>query len=128
MQPPLRKISLLHGLSVSKAEPEDVVPQIPYRPGAIRRNHAEMLVGYLPDSALRRFQNPVQTRGEFIRRERIGLGVFDSHKIGEAARIPPVKGSTSYQHGGHSADPMARKFLGRLRFRYDIDRFKFNPP
>ncbi len=105
-----------------------MVPKISYCTGAIRRNHAEMLVGYLPDSALRRFQNPVQTRGEFIRRETIGLGVFDSHKIGQAARIPPVKGSTSYQHDRHRADPVARKFLGRLRFRHDIDRFKFNPP
>ena len=128
MQPPLRKIRLLHGLSVSKAEPEDVVPKIPYCTGTVRRNHAEMLVGYLPDGALRRFQNPVQTRGEFIRRETVRLGILDSHKISQAARIPSVKGSISYQHGRHSADPMARKFLGRLRFRYDIDRFKFNPP
>jgi len=105
-----------------------VVPKIPHCTGAIRRNHAEMLVGYLPDGALRGFQNPVQTFREFTRRETIRLGKLDSHKIGQAARIPSVKGSISYQHGRHSADPMARKFLGRLRFRYDIDRFKFNPP
>ena len=128
MQPPLRKIRLLHGLSVSKDEAEDVVPKIPYCTGTVRRNHAEMLVGYLPDSPLRCFQNPVQTFREFTRRETIRLGILDSHKISQAARIPSVKGSISYQHGRHRADPMARKFLERLRFHYDIDRFKFNPP
>lgn len=63
MKPLLGKGTLLHGLSIGEAEPEDMIPKVADSPGAVRGDHPLVLRWHLADGALSGLQNPVQTPG-----------------------------------------------------------------
>ena len=128
LQPLLWKVALLRCLSISEAEPKDMIAQIPHCSGAVRRDHPQMLIGNLTDGALSGLQDPVQTFSELSRGETFGLGIFDANEMSQPARIPSVKRSVAPDHGGDGPDSMAIKILQRPRVRFYIHRFELDFP